>query len=111
MVGINLLSEAQMELSARFSTKTSARYQFDDLNWSHGPNGTTLFRNCAAVMEAAVAQAYEAGDHTIFIGEILWADPDSGKRPLVYSQGGYARLAPISIDSARRNEPGREARG
>ena len=98
MVGINLLSEGQMNLSARFATKTSARYQFDDLDWSAGPNGTTLFRDCAAVMEATVAQAYDAGDHTIFIGEILWADSHSGKKPLVYSQGGYARLSPISSE-------------
>ncbi len=110
-VGVNLLSESQIEISERFATKTSARYQFDDLGAFVGPHGATLFHGCATVMEAVVSQAYEAGDHTIFIGEILWAKPDSTKKPLLYSQGGYARLNPISMEAVPRNDSARETRG
>jgi flavin reductase (DIM6/NTAB) family NADH-FMN oxidoreductase RutF len=97
-VGINLLSESQSELSKRFASKTSARYQFDDLDFYVGPNGVTLFRHCAAVMEADVINAYEAGDHTIFVAHILSAHPDCDRRPLVYSQGSYVEIKPATGD-------------
>jgi len=94
-VGVNLLSESQSQLSTRFATKTDARSRFDDLQWFTGPHGAVLFHDCAAVMEVTVSQAHEAGDHTIFIGEILGANPDATKRPLMYSQGGYVKLEQI----------------
>jgi len=106
-VGINLLSESQAELSKRFASKTSARYQFDDLDFYVGPNGVTLFRDCAAVMEADVVNAYEAGDHTILVARFLFAHPDCGRRPLVYSQGNYVQVkqAPRDISPASREVP------
>jgi flavin reductase (DIM6/NTAB) family NADH-FMN oxidoreductase RutF len=102
-IGVNLLGESQMELSGRFATKTSARTRFDDLKWFIGPHGTTLFYECAAVMEGTVSELYEAGDHTIFLGKILWAQPDSTKRPLVYSQGSYAKVKPIPVGLRNEN--------
>lgn len=97
-IGVNLLSESQVGLSTRFATKNGDRNRFDDLKWFKGPHGTTLFSDCAAVMEVEVSSFYEEGDHTIFIGKILWAEPDVSKRPLVYSQGGYVRVDPIPKD-------------
>lgn len=95
-VGINLLSDAQIELSTRFASKTAIRSRFDDLPWFRGVHGATLFRECAAVLEAAISDIFDAGDHTIFLGQILDATPDVTKKPLVYSQGKYAKLDPIA---------------
>lgn len=109
-VGINLLSDAQIDICNRFATKTVARYKFDDLASFTGPKGATLFSGCAAVMEAVVAQAHEAGDHTIFIGEIVFAETDETKKPLVYSQGALARLHPITPEVlAKTTQKGPEA--
>jgi len=92
-------------LSKRFASKKSDRYRFDDLDFYVGPNGATLFRDCAAVMEADVVNAYEAGDHTIFVAHILSACPDCERRPLVYSQGNYVEITPTAreVKSAARN--------
>jgi flavin reductase (DIM6/NTAB) family NADH-FMN oxidoreductase RutF len=104
-VGINLLSDSQIDICGRFATKTEARYKFDDLASFTGPKGATLFSGCAAVMEAVVAQAHVAGDHTIFIGEIVFAETDETKKPLVYSQGALARLHPLSPPALATTTP------
>lgn len=103
-VGINLLSESQTDISARFASKTAMRSRFDDLSWFRGLHGATLFHGCVAVMEVAIAETFEAGDHTIYLGEILDASPDASKKPLIYSQGRYARLEPITPPVAKKAE-------
>ena len=90
--GINLLSDSQSQLSTRFSTKKAERNAFHELDWYKGEWNTTLFRDCAAVMEAEIVQLHDGGDHTIFVGQILSAEVNDKKSALLYSKGGYARL-------------------
>jgi flavin reductase len=97
-IGINLLSESQLDLSMRFAAKKTDRYRFDDLKLYRGSNGALLFPDCAAVMEATILQAHAAGDHSIFISQLLSAVSDNAKNPLVYSQGRYARLSSIPLE-------------
>src|SRR5260221_368966 len=77
------------------SPATRARYQFDDLGSFAGANRMTLFRDCVAVVEAEAISAHEAGDHSIFVAQILWARVDPTRSPLVYAQSNYATLSPL----------------
>lgn len=92
-VGINLLSDSQIEISQHFARKTANREDFTDLPWYPGPRGATLFQGCAATMEAQIINAYAGGDHTIFVGEILSAHCDGERPTLLYSRGTYGRFA------------------
>jgi flavin reductase (DIM6/NTAB) family NADH-FMN oxidoreductase RutF len=52
-----------------------------------------LLEDALAHMECHVVSHQEAGDHTIFIGEIDRAEPMAHEgRPLLYYRGGYAQL-------------------
>lgn len=87
--GINVLSEDQRELSVRFSERQPDR--FDGLDWRHGETGVPLIANCLATMECSVVQTVEAGDHAIFIGEVVRADYRDG-RPLLYFGSQYETI-------------------
>lgn len=87
--GINILAEGQQELSARFSERIPDR--FGGLGWKHGVSSVPLLEGCLASMECSIVQTVEAGDHAIFIGEVIYADCREGN-PLLYYGSAYQRL-------------------
>jgi flavin reductase (DIM6/NTAB) family NADH-FMN oxidoreductase RutF len=58
-----------------------------------------LVAGALAHLECRVVAAHAAGDHTIYVGEIVALSTRAG-RPLVYNQGGYRRLHPATGDPA-----------
>ena len=78
---INVLKEDQRNLSDRFSERIPDR--FDGLVWTTGELGAPVLRDCLASMECSVVQTVEAGDHAIFIAEVIRANCRDGK-PLLY---------------------------
>lgn len=93
--GVTLLSEQQITLSNRYARKDPDRYRFDDIKCFKGPNGGLFFEGCAAAIEAQVQEKVDAGDHTIFIGRIVWLKAEKEVKPLVYYQGKYQKLTPV----------------
>jgi 4-nitrophenol 2-monooxygenase / 4-nitrocatechol 4-monooxygenase, reductase component len=55
--------------------------------------GAPVLEIALAWVDCRVVSALPAGDHTIFVGEVLGADAREG-RPLVYYRGGYGRFEP-----------------
>src|ERR1700722_7549364 len=78
---INILAEHQEDLSQRFSSTSANR--FHGIPWSAAPSGTPVLDGVLAHLECSVVRTFEAGDHTILIGEVLRAGYSEGK-PLVY---------------------------
>jgi flavin reductase (DIM6/NTAB) family NADH-FMN oxidoreductase RutF len=87
--GISLLREDQCEISERFARKGEDR--FDGLEWRRGETGVPLLEGALATMECAVRQRIAAGDHDIFVGEMVRAEVGDGT-PLVHFGGAYRRL-------------------
>lgn len=87
---VNVLADTQRDLSIRFSQRTPDR--FEGLAWERGPAGSPVLTGCLAAMECSVVQVVEAGDHAIFIAEVIHAQAREGK-PLVYFGSDYAGLA------------------
>ena len=87
--GVNVLSEEQHELSARFARRGEAR--FDGVPWNRGPQGVPLIPEALAWFECGMHRMVDAGDHAILIGEVLSAGHQEG-RPLVYFGSRYHRL-------------------
>ena len=90
--GISLLSADQQEISNRYAKKDPDRYHFESVETFTGPAGSVLISGCSAAVEAELSKEYDAGDHTIFIGKISWAQANVENRPLVYWQRGYHHL-------------------
>jgi flavin reductase (DIM6/NTAB) family NADH-FMN oxidoreductase RutF len=87
---VNILSSEQEPLSRRFAAVESA-HRFDGLATARGATGLVLLEDALAHLECRVVARHVAGDHTLFIGEVLDASARDA-RPLLYYRGGYAQL-------------------
>jgi flavin reductase (DIM6/NTAB) family NADH-FMN oxidoreductase RutF len=88
---VNVLQREQEGLSRRFAA--SGGDKFGGVACHEGQTGLPLLDGALATLECRVVAAHEAGDHTIFIGQVESALVLGG-RPLVYFHGGYHSLAP-----------------
>jgi flavin reductase (DIM6/NTAB) family NADH-FMN oxidoreductase RutF len=88
--GVSILAEGQDAVSRLFARPGSAKF----LEWPMqvGARGVWLVPDALAHIECEVRAAHPAGDHVLYVGEIVSLAVRPG-RPLVYQRGGYRRLA------------------
>lgn len=89
---INVLAENQIELSRRFSSRVPDR--FAEGLWSEGTGGVPVLAGCAAVFECRLVSHQVAGDHVLFIGEVLRL-AETAVPPLVFQAGHYRMLGEV----------------
>jgi flavin reductase (DIM6/NTAB) family NADH-FMN oxidoreductase RutF len=90
---VNVLGEAQVELSRRFATPGARRFDADGA-WAIGVHGAPVLSGSAAVFECERVSEQPAGDHLLFIGRVLGA-VDATVPPLVFQGGRYHLLGEI----------------
>jgi flavin reductase (DIM6/NTAB) family NADH-FMN oxidoreductase RutF len=86
---INVLSESQRDLSVTFAVKPEGR--FEGIEWYTNMTGAPLLPGCIAYIESRLSSIIEAGDHAIFLGEVMHAESPGG-RPLLYFNRDYRAL-------------------
>jgi flavin reductase (DIM6/NTAB) family NADH-FMN oxidoreductase RutF len=84
--GVNVLGESQRELSVIFAEKPEGR--FDGVEWYGTRSGVPWLHNCIANLECRVSSIIEAGDHAIFLAEVVEAESREG-HPLLYYNRDY----------------------
>lgn len=89
---VNVLAENQLELSRRFASPTPDK--FAEGLWTEGLGGAPVLAGCAAVFQCTLASWQAAGDHLLFIGQVLVAS-ESAVTPLVFQSGHYRTLGEI----------------
>lgn len=90
---VNVLAEEGGEsLSRRFATY-EVEDKFRGVAFREELTGAPVLEGSLAWLDCRVSQAVEAGDHTIFLGEVVAGDAREGT-PLVYYRGGYGRFVP-----------------
>ncbi len=88
---LNILSEAQQELSRGFAMpKNSKKWGIEP--YSLGKNGNPIFKNSIAFFECKKHKIIKVGDHHLVIGEIVDFAKINDTRPLLYFQGKYNKL-------------------
>ncbi len=88
--GVSILASDQEALSRRFAAIESS-HRFDGIGYERGESGVVLLDDALAHIECVQVGQHEAGDHTVFIGEVERASARDA-RPLLYYRGGYAQL-------------------
>jgi flavin reductase (DIM6/NTAB) family NADH-FMN oxidoreductase RutF len=88
---VNVLSESQRDLSVTFAVKPEGR--FEGVEWYTNVTGAPLLRGCIANIECRLSSIIEAGDHAIFLGEVMQVESIGG-RPLLYFNRDYRALGP-----------------
>lgn len=78
---VHILAEDQNEVCWRFASREPNK--FDDVEWSWSKRRLPVLPESLGLMECKTAQVVEAGDHTIFIGEVVHIEK-TDKEPLLY---------------------------
>ena len=87
--GLSFLNDSQTDISERFARYTDDR--FEGCGWHPGTFGSPLIEGAIATLECALVRWFTAGDHDVFLGEVLDAQVFPGK-PLLYFASVYGRL-------------------
>lgn len=78
---VNILASDQEQLCTLFASKVPDR--FAQAKWSTSSLGLPILHDTAAILQCKSFQQIDAGDHTIFIGQVLDIT-NSQKEPLLY---------------------------
>jgi flavin reductase (DIM6/NTAB) family NADH-FMN oxidoreductase RutF len=93
LFGITLLCVEQQEISDRFAGRIAEnKDRFEGLNTYTLKSGVSFISGGLAGLDCRVISSIDAGDHTLFIGDVVDIFIDSGRRPLLYYNRNYHRL-------------------
>lgn len=86
---VNVLKDNQQQISDRFASHVPDK--FAGVAFRSGIEDLPVLEGAIANLECVLKYSYEAGDHTIFVGEIEKSHIADGE-PLVYFHGGYRKI-------------------
>jgi 3-hydroxy-9,10-secoandrosta-1,3,5(10)-triene-9,17-dione monooxygenase reductase component len=86
---VNFLADDQKTISDRFAGRTTVRDRFEGVKHTKGATGSPIISGVRAAIECRSWQAYDAGDHSILVGEVVAASTFPQKRPLIYYSQQY----------------------
>lgn len=89
---MNILSAEQENLAKRFAKQiVTPADPFADIAYHLAATGAPVFDDCIAYLDCRVVAAHDAGDHTIFVGQVEAAGYGSAREhvPLLWLDGKY----------------------
>ncbi|MEU0938220.1 MULTISPECIES: flavin reductase family protein [unclassified Embleya] len=93
---VSLLAQSQRHVAGRFAIpgRISDRLMFADIPHRRGPiTGAALVGGALATLECRTHRVVEAGDHVLFVGEVLAVEmPSPEGPPLLHFRGRYQGL-------------------
>jgi len=91
---VNVLGAHQEPLSRFFSSKDRPRGRdaFRDVPHRTAVSGAPVLEGVTAFLDCSLHETHTAGDHEIFIGEVLALEVNSEVEPLLFFGGGYRLL-------------------
>jgi flavin reductase (DIM6/NTAB) family NADH-FMN oxidoreductase RutF len=93
---LSILSSEQRELATCFAQPTTAAKlkRFCDAAWHEAETGSPIIDDAIAFFDCRLVDRYAAGDHTMFLGEIVAAGFSDEVEPLIWFGSHYRSLAP-----------------
>lgn len=88
--GVNVLQTSQQAASNRFAGKGEDR--FAATAWGPGETGVPLLDGSLVSFECKRSAVHDGGDHFILVGEVVRAQFEPRRDPLLYFRGKYRRL-------------------
>ncbi|HVR92165.1 MAG TPA: alpha/beta fold hydrolase [Novosphingobium sp.] len=87
---VNVLQIGQQPTSNRFAGKGEDR--FGQTEWHQGETGAPVLTGSLGTFECQRHAVHEGGDHFILVGEVVRAEFEPRRDPLLYFRGKYRRL-------------------
>ena len=94
---VNVLRAEDWELSTTFSGAQSSDARFKSGKWSHLATGSPVLLDALVCFDCRVVKKLNHGSHTIFLGRVEQILLGQKGKPLLYSDGQYAKLASLTL--------------
>jgi flavin reductase len=95
--GVNVLRSEDWELSTAFSGAQSGEARFKSGNWTKLATGSPALVDALVSFDCRVVKKMVHGSHTVFLGQVEQMLLGQKGKPLLYSDGQYAKLASLTI--------------
>ena len=89
---ISLLADDQDALAQHFARGVPPIAHWTGISTREGGLGPPLIEGAVGWLECRIWADYDAGDHTLFVGEVMHAGRDESKQPLLYIESAYRGL-------------------
>jgi flavin reductase (DIM6/NTAB) family NADH-FMN oxidoreductase RutF len=90
---VNILNVEQVEWGMRFAGMIPENGdRFEDIDFDTATTGCAILPGVLGWLDCTVRQAYDGGDHTIFVGEVVAAGFENGP-PLLYFNRHWRQLS------------------
>ena len=93
---VNVLRHEDRELSGLFSGVQKGEGRFLAERWVRLATGSPVLLNSLVSFDCRVTNRLVHGTHTIFLGEVEQLQIGRKGKPLLYSEGQYAKLASLA---------------
>jgi flavin reductase (DIM6/NTAB) family NADH-FMN oxidoreductase RutF len=92
---VNILGAHQEPISRYFSSRDRPQgaAAFEEIPHRTLATGCPILEGVAGYLDCRLAAAHEAGDHVIYIGEVLAIGHDGEVEPLLFHGGSYGKVA------------------
>ncbi len=90
---VNILAADQLEWGMRFAGMLpEGEDRFHDIETTTAITGSPLLPGVLSWLDCRLRHAYDAGDHTIFVGEVVDAGANEAGAPLLYFNRAWRQL-------------------
>jgi len=93
---VNVLRHEDRDLSGLFSGAQKVDERFRAEHWTALATGAPVLVNALVSFDCRVVNSLDHGTHTIFLGEVQQLQIGRKGKPLLYSDGQYAKLASLA---------------
>jgi flavin reductase len=94
---VNVLRSEDWALSTAFSGAQSGEARFKSRDWTRLATGSPVLIDALVCFDCRVVKSLSHGTHTIFLGEVEQVLLGKSGKPLLYSEGQYAKLASLTL--------------
>jgi len=93
---VNVLRHEDRELSSLFSGAQKGEGRFRAEHWTRLATGSPVLHSALVSFDCKVVNRLVHGTHTIFLGEVARLQVGKKGKPLLYSDGQYAKLSSLA---------------
>ena len=93
--GVNILSSEQQAWGMRFAGQVpELEDRFSDIDVFTAETGAPLLPDVLGWLDCRLSAAHDAGDHTIFVGDVIAASAQESGDPILYYNRQWRHMAP-----------------
>ena len=94
---VNVLRADDWDLSTAFSGAQSGESRFKSRDWTRLATGSPVLIDALVSFDCRVVKSLTHGTHSIFLGQVEQVLLGQKGKPLLYSEGQYAKLASLTL--------------